>query len=198
MRVPEVRAMALPVDFAGTREAIETNLNSRTAACRLLKDGVTIIIFPSGGVATSETLLGPAEEFPWKGFVARLVQQAQASVLPVYFEGQNSRLFHFVSRYSLTIRLSLLVSEFRNFVGRTVNVYVGAPIPFAELENGKDRRQLTAELYGRVHRLAPRNIHLSHNDIHQRPPEARRRWPWDPPQVRARSAASENLASQNR
>jgi hypothetical protein len=91
----------------------------------------------------------------------------------------------------------LLVSEFRNFVGGTINVYVGAPIPFTDLDNGKDRRKLTAELYGRVHRLAPGNARLSHGEIRQRPVEERRRWPWDPTPAPRRAPDAENLASQN-
>src|SRR5215468_1534889 len=133
LKVPEIRDLALPIDFSESREAIKTNLESRNAARRLLQDGVTIVVFPAGGVATAEHPAGKAEELPWKTFTARLIQLAQAAVLPVYFEGQNSPLFHFVSRYSLTFRLALMVSELRNFIGATVRVRVGAVVPFAEL-----------------------------------------------------------------
>lgn len=90
MKLPEIRPYALPIDFAGTRQAIATNLASRSEARRLLKQGVTIVVFPAGGVATADEPFGRAEELPWKAFTARLIQQAQACVLPVYFEGQNS------------------------------------------------------------------------------------------------------------
>jgi putative hemolysin len=113
------------------------------------------VVFPAGGVATAEQPSGRAEELPWKAFTARLIQQAQAAVLPVYFEGQNSPLFHLISRYSLMLRLSLLVSEFRHFVGATVRVHVGALVPFDELACRAARGALTDELYGLVHRLAP-------------------------------------------
>ena len=154
------------------------------AARRLLREGVTIVVFPAGGVATAEKPFGKAEELPWKAFTARLIQQAQASVLPVYFEGQNSPLFHFISRYSLMLRLSLLVSEFRRFVGATIRVHVGAVVPFAALKARDDRTALTAELYALVHRLALDAISLT-----PRPAEARRRYPWDPPR-RVKAAAA--------
>ncbi len=67
--------------------------------------------FPGWGVATPDRAFGKPEELPWKTFTAWLIQDAQASVLPVYFEGQNGALFHFVGRYSLELRLTLLVSE---------------------------------------------------------------------------------------
>jgi putative hemolysin len=184
MKLPEIRPFALPIDFAETRDAIETNIKSRSEARRLLKDGITIVVFPAGGVATAETPFGKAEELPWKAFTARLIQQAQASVLPVYFEGQNSPLFHFISRYSLMLRLSLLVSEFRRCVGATIKVHVGAVVPFAALKARDDRTALTAELYALVHRLAPDATSLT-----ARPAEARRRYPWDQPR-RIKAAAA--------
>jgi putative hemolysin len=181
LKVPEIRHCALPIDFSASREAIKTNLESRSTARRLLREGVTIVVFPAGGVATAEHPGAKAEELPWKTFTARLIQQAEAAVLPIYFEGQNSPLFHLVSRYSLTIRLALMVSELRNFVGASVKVQVGAVVPFAELACKTDRQGLTAELYARVHQLAPDARHLPLEKLRPRPPETRRRYPWDPP-----------------
>jgi putative hemolysin len=181
MKLPEIRPYALPIDFSGSRQAIATNLASRTEARRLLREGVTIVVFPAGGVATAEALAGRAEELPWKTFTARLIQQAQAAVLPVYFEGQNSALFHLISRYSLMLRLSLLVSEFRHFVGATVRVHVGALVPFGALACRHDRGALTDELYALVHRLAPDAAARGPEHLRPRPATARRRFPWDPP-----------------
>jgi putative hemolysin len=181
LKVPEIRHMALPIDFSETREAIKTNVESRNAARRLLREGVTIVVFPAGGVATADNLAGRAEELPWKTFTARMIQQAEAAVLPVYFEGQNGPLFHLASRYSLTVRLALMVSELRKFVDATVPVQVGAVVPFAGLEHRHDRQALTHELYARVHQLAPASRHLPLSELQQRPPHLRRRFAWDPP-----------------
>jgi putative hemolysin len=189
LKVPEIRHLALPIDFSDSRDAIRTNVESRNAARRLLREGVTIVVFPAGGVATAEHPVGKAEELPWKTFTARLIQQAEAAVLPVYFEGQNGPLFHFVSRYSLTIRLALLVSELRNFVGATVPVHVGDVVPFAELACKADRRELTLELYARVHQLAPAARHLPLAELRPRPPDVRRRYAWDPPRRRGKAGA---------
>ncbi|KAG1651161.1 hypothetical protein GQR58_027421 [Nymphon striatum] len=94
LKVPEIQPYSLPISFEETKEAVALNLKTRQEAVRLLKEGVTIIIFPSGGVATAPKGFGRAEDLPWKMFTARMVQSAKASVIPVYFEGQNGRLFH--------------------------------------------------------------------------------------------------------
>lgn len=189
MRVPEIQRLGLPVDFKETREALATNLATRAEARRLLKVGVTIVIFPAGGVATAETPFGTAEELPWKQFVVRLIQQSEAAVLPVHFEGQNSPLFHFVSRYSLTLRLALLVSEFRHRVGATIKASIGEPVTSAAL--AADRHALIDALYLAVHRLAPGAADLDSTTLLPRPIQHRRHYPWDPP----RTAASRQVRS---
>ena len=133
---------SLPVDFSDTKEALKNNIAVRHEAVRLLKEGVTIVVFPAGGVATAPKGFGPARDLPWKIFPARLVQDAKASVIPMHFSGQNGRLFHLVSRpmsladhdhrlarmvgkVSLTLRLSLLVREFARLSGRSIGVRIG-------------------------------------------------------------------------
>lgn len=51
LKVPEMRPYALPISFEETKEALAINMATRVEALRLLKDGVTIVIFPAGGVA---------------------------------------------------------------------------------------------------------------------------------------------------
>src|SRR6218665_3644418 len=98
LKVPEMQPYALPVSFEETKEALALNMRTRAEAVRLLKEGTTVIVFPAGGVATARKVFGRAEDLPWKMFPARLIQAAQASVIPVYFEGQNGRLFHLASK----------------------------------------------------------------------------------------------------
>ena len=156
MKVPEIRPYSLPIDFDPTREAQATNLATRKEAIRLLGQGTTIVVFPAGGVATAPNPLGYAVDLPWKGFVARLVQSARATVIPVYFDGQCTPLFHAASRVSLTLRLSLLIHEFRRKVGSTITARIGLPVPFRALKHQKDRKALVQELYDLVHSEAPR------------------------------------------
>ncbi len=178
LKVPEIEPISLPIDFSDSPSAMKGNLRSRSEARRLLKEGVTIVVFPAGGVATAANPFGRAEELPWKTFAASLIQQARASVLPLFFEGQNSVLFHVVSRLSLTLRLSLLVSEFRHFPNHTMTVHVGEITPFSALKNQSDRKALIDELYVMVQQLAPHAQTLSTEDLLPTPLEDRPSYPW--------------------
>jgi putative hemolysin len=167
LKVPEIRPFALPVDFEETKEAMANNLAMRKEALAFLKSGGTIIIFPAGGVATAPKGLGRAVDLPWKSFVATLIQKSQANVLPVFFEGQNSRIFHIVSQFSLTLRLSLLVREFTRLSGSSIYFHTGALIKPEELGSLTDRKALIEHLRQAVCRLDPNNCNgvKCHNNM---------------------------------
>ena len=145
-RMPEVRGHVLPINFANTREAITTSARSRTAARSLLARGGCLLLFPAGAVSTSRQPFGPAEDAPWHPFVGRLILSTAASVLPIRFEGQNSRLFQLVSRISPTLRLSLLLREAVSRIGSEVEAHVGDVLTFESLASFDDPKALVAHL----------------------------------------------------
>ncbi|MDO9417090.1 lysophospholipid acyltransferase family protein [Pararhizobium sp.] len=155
LKVPEMEPFALPISFEETKEALALNMATRHEAVRLLKEGVTVIVFPAGGVATAKKAFGRAEDLPWKMFPAKLIQSAKASVIPVYFEGQNGRLFHIASKLSLTLRLSLLIREFSRLSGKTISSRIGQMIGWEELSAIPDRKDMLTRLYDAVFSLAP-------------------------------------------
>ena len=153
-KVPEIRPYSLSVDFAETREAQAANLRMRNEALRLLSEGVTIVVFPAGGVATAPSAFARAVDLPWKSFTARMIQGSRAQVLPVWFEGQCSPMFHVMSRINLTLRLSLMIREFRRMVGGRLRARVGPVIAPDEIAGLRDRLALTRMLHARVHALS--------------------------------------------
>jgi putative hemolysin len=156
LSAPELRDHLLAVDFDGTPEALQTNLRSRARARSHLDKGGCVVVFPAGGVSTAPDRLGrkPAVDAPWQAFTAQLIQRSKATVLPICFSGQNSRLFQIASHISLTLRVSLIFREVRNRIGTLLPVAIGAPIPFADLAHVKDRHALVRELRERTYALA--------------------------------------------
>ncbi|NVD41129.1 lysophospholipid acyltransferase family protein [Ensifer sp. HO-A22] len=155
LKVPEMAPYSLPVSFEETKGALALNMATRHEAVRLLKEGVTIVIFPAGGVATARSGWGRAEDLPWKIFPAKLIQAARASVIPIYFEGQNGRIFHLASKLSLTLRISLLIREFRRLSGTTIAARIGHILTWEELCTHGDRKDLLGRIYEAVFSMAP-------------------------------------------
>ena len=155
LRAPEARPSLLPVDFSGTKEAFETNLNSREAARQLLADGGCVIVFPAGAVSTSPDRLGrkAAIDWRWQPFTAQLIQRSGATVVPIFFDGQNSRLFQIASHISATIRLSLIFKEVNDRIGTRLRAAIGAPIHRDEIIQFGDRKAMLDELRRRTYAL---------------------------------------------
>ena len=170
MKVPEVRPYSLAVNFDETREAVTENIGMRNEALRLLKEGTTIVVFPSGGVATSPRMHEPAVDLPWKTFTARMIIASKAQVLPLFFEGQCRPVFHLVSRYSLTLRLSMIIAELRRRVGTPLDVRVGPLIPSSVLAGKKDLIQLMSELFDEVWKLSDMPLEQVRASMERLPP----------------------------
>ena len=136
----------LPIDFRETKEAMQTNLRSRQETMARLQRGEALAIFPAGGVATSPKVFGAAQDLEWKRFTAKVIQQTQATVVPIYVHGQNSRLFQMASHISMPLRLSLLLNEIRNKMGKTIRITIGDPITYETLSAATDRQNMLAYL----------------------------------------------------
>ena len=148
MRAQEVRDYVLPIDFSDAPEARAMNLKSRAAARAQLEKGGAVVVFPAGAVSTAPDRLGrrPAKDAPWQPFVAQLIQRSKATVAPIWFGGQNSRLFQIASHLSQTLRISLIFHEVKTRIGTTLPVAIGAPIPYAEIAGLADRQAMADHL----------------------------------------------------
>lgn len=147
---PMMKGHLLPVDFNNTPAAKATNINTKAETTRRLNEGEALAIFPSGGVATSLKWRGPVEEFPWRRFICGRIHETRCSVVPIYFYGQNSKLFQTVSKLSMNMRLGLLLHEILNKRNTTIEVEIGDPISYAEMEPLEDRQELIDFLYRRT------------------------------------------------
>ena len=155
-RDPDLDTHFLPVDFGESRKALARNLKSRREAQSTLHNNGTVLVFPSGCVATATRRLGfgKVEEFPWTTYVSKLVHSTQATTVPVYFHGRNSRLFHLASWLGEGPRMTTLIHEARNKMGRRIELTLGEPITYECLEHLPNRKAVTAHLFESVMKLA--------------------------------------------
>jgi len=145
----------LPIDFTATPLARKTNIRSRQLALAALDHDIPVLIFPSGAVSTAGKLgFGEVRDAPWTNFAAKIIRDAGATAVPVYFHGRNSRKFHIASHIAEPLRTALLIHEARNKFGQTLRVEVGDPIPWNAMRDLRGRQQLTDFLYHQVQSLS--------------------------------------------
>lgn len=146
--MPELKDLVIPVDPFGGEAAAKRNLGPMKEALRLLRGGGALLIFPAGEVAAYKLGRG-MEEPKWTNHLGSLVRRTQATVLPVYFPGSNSALFHTAGLIHPRLRTALLLREFCKREGTTVAMRVGNSIPYSRLKKFEDDESLTR--YLRIH-----------------------------------------------
>lgn len=132
-RAEALNRVLLPISFDETKEAIKLNLETRAASLNYLANGGAIGVFPGGTVSTSAKPFSRPMDPSWRNFTAKMIAKSGATVVPVYFEGHNSRLFQIASRVHSNLRLALLLKEFKSRMDEPVRVVIGEPIAAAAL-----------------------------------------------------------------
>ena len=153
-KVPELEPYVLPVDFDRASAALRSNIATKKAALDYVREGGAIVIFPAGRVSTARTPFGNATDAEWKLFCGSLIQRSGARVVPVYFAGQNSWLFHLASRLGEAMREALLVHEIVRRMNTEVHAVVGNIIESAQLAAFDDKREMLNFLRDQVYALA--------------------------------------------
>ena len=158
-KAEDIERVILPISFDETKEALARNIATRKTALSYLGQGGAIGIFPGGTVSTAAKPFGQPMDPGWRSFTARMIAKSDATVVPVFFDGHNSRLFQLMSHLHSTLRMGLLIKEFRARVNSPVDVVVGQPIPRAELDGyAGDARAMMAFLRETTYGLSPRPL----------------------------------------
>ena len=145
----------LPIDFEPSKKAVTTNIRSKQLALEYLSQDIPVLIFPAGMVSTAGRFgFGPVIDAPWTTFAAKVIREAEANVVPVFFHGANSRKFHIASHFAEPLRMALLIHEALRKFGESVKVEIGAPIWWETLAGQGGRSQLTYYLYQQVQKLS--------------------------------------------
>lgn len=159
---PDLERVVLPISFDETKEAALLNLETRKEALRYLGEGGAMGIFPGGTVSTSARPFSKPMDPQWRNFTAKMVAKSNAVVVPVFFEGANSRAFQLASHLHTTLRMGLLVREFKARVGSEVRVVIGQPIPAEDLDAHKtDATSCMDFLRKATYELSPKPLNVT-------------------------------------
>jgi putative hemolysin len=127
-RAADLNKVVLPISFDETKEAVKQNLQTRSDALHYLGQGGAIGVFPGGTVSTSAKPFSRPMDPGWRNFTAKMIAKSDATVVPIFFSGHNSRLFQVASHMHYNLRLGLLIKEFHARVDEPVQLVVGKPI----------------------------------------------------------------------
>ena len=97
-------------------------------ALRHLSEGKPLGLFPAGEVSAYQAESNNIEDKEWGTSVLKMIRKANVPVIPIYFKGSNSLLFHLLGLIHPMLRTVKLPSELLNKKNRIVKLRIGNPI----------------------------------------------------------------------
>ena len=151
--IPNLSPNFLPVNNLGGKNDARS-INSIRMALQHIKDGGALGLFPAGEVATYQkegkrtavSAKKVIEDKPWAPNMIRLIQKSGLPVVPIYFDGTNSRNFHFLGKIHPRLRTVRLVHELFNKRGTHIKVRIGQPVTPEEMAKFASAEELGAYL----------------------------------------------------
>ena len=109
-------------------------------------------VFPAGEVSRYHGHDYP-EDLPWSTSIARIIKNAKVPVIPVFWEGRNSKLFYTVDKIHTMLGTARLTKELINKHDSCFNLQIGKPILPSEIEVYENPKDLAAYLRSRSYAL---------------------------------------------
>ncbi len=111
---------------------VRSSLAGLREAYHHLREGLPLGIYPSGEVATYRFDKKRITDRKWQYSIIKFIKKAKVPVVPVYFDGHNSRTFHILGFFHPLLRTIQLVKEIFNKQGTVVKMRIGSPIPVSD------------------------------------------------------------------
>ena len=112
---------------------------------KMWESGTDVLTFPAGICSRLQRINGKwrIQDLEWqKNFIQR-AREYHRDVVPIYFEGQNSRFFYVLAlirkilHIKLNIEMLYLVDEMYGAHGKHFRVHVLPPIPYSTFDNSR-------------------------------------------------------------
>ena len=123
------------------------NINGVRLSLQRIKEGHPMGFFPAGAISFYDKKAKRIQDLSWAHSVIRLIRKAKVPVYPVYFDFLNTRFFYWLGKIDWRIRTLRIPAEAFNKRGKTVDVYIGAPISPDEIKEYPDDNDLADFLY---------------------------------------------------
>lgn len=141
-QISGMRRNFIAVDALATDDPAKraVSLQGIKRAIMQVRRGYPLGFFPAGAVSKIDNR-GRLADREWQPSVARIIEQCDVPVIPIFFHGSNSMWFNILGRLSWKLRTLRLPAEVFGKYGSTIHVTVGQPISVEE----QKRHQATPE-----------------------------------------------------
>jgi putative hemolysin len=119
-----------PFEKGGPRQ-----LRGSSQVKQQLELGHGVGLFPAGEVSTRYAGSKEVLDKDWSLSAMKLIQRSQVPVIPIYFDGENSRSFHTLGKLHPMLRTARIPAEFLKKNNSTISLRFGERIDSRELQS---------------------------------------------------------------
>ncbi len=146
-QIPNTKQYFIPVNTTyGFGRIVRSSYTGLRQADEHLNSGGALVVFPAGEV--SSTI-----DTEWQPTLIRMARRAQATILPIYFNGENSWYFQLLNKISVKLSDLRLPGELSNKKGKEILMRIGSHINSVELDSFKDDKSIAKYLRSRSYAL---------------------------------------------
>lgn len=154
MAIEPLNDVFLPVNKVGaqSRESLQH-------IDKVMAGNDPILIFPAGLVSRMDKK-GRICDLEWKKMFVNKAHKFKRDIIPLFFEGENSKFFYKFARFrkltglKFNIEMIYLPQELFKSRDKTFNIYCGQPIPWQTLHDGKEAADTALSIKNIVYSLA--------------------------------------------
>ena len=151
--IPNFQGVFFAVNpFENNKELGGGSVGGIKASLQQLNEGHGLGVFPAGEVARYHGHSYP-EDIDWSPSIAKIIQKTKVPVIPVYFDGNNSRKFYRLAKIYHLLGTVRLVKELLNKRNKKIIMKIGKPILPAEIAQYETPEALAAYLKNRSYAL---------------------------------------------
>jgi len=137
-KVEPVKDFILPVNPFEDRRDLKSSITGIKSALKHLQDGNPLGVFPAGEVSSYNQMSIGISDIEWQTSALKMIKKAQVPIVPVYFQGSNSRIFHLLGLIHPNLRTVRLPHELFNKNRKVIRIRIGNPISVKDQEQFTD------------------------------------------------------------
>ena len=110
----------------------------------------------------SREIKGKIQDLEWKSSFVKSAKRSGRTIVPIYFDGENSKFFYRLSKWrtrlglKTNIEMLYLVDEMFSKKGSRYSAYVGTPITYEELNaSSRNSAEWTQYIREKTYALKP-------------------------------------------
>ncbi len=157
-KITNLEGYFIPVNPFETMQHLRSSYSGLKNASTHLQNSSPLGIFPAGEVSTYRKDLKAIADKPWPRSIMKFIKSQQVPVIPIYYAGTNSRLFHLFGKIHPMLRTIKLPSEMLNQNKKVIQVRIGKPISVEVQNTLSDINDFTKHLRDSTYKLGEKNL----------------------------------------